>query len=117
VLDQATGRPVRDDIDSLIEALRTTGQRHRPGSQTSFNDEWKRAMEQGNPILEASKPGTAIRDRVQRYRLQRGSEQLAELLLAPDGIQRLRGLAARGNDQARLLARALLSGEAAASAP
>jgi hypothetical protein len=117
VLDQATGRPIRDDIDSLIEALRTTGQRHRPGSQTSFNDEWKRAMEQGNPILEASKPGTAIRDRVQRYRLQRGSEQLAELLLAPDGIQRLRDLAARGNDQARLLARALLSGEAAASAP
>jgi hypothetical protein len=101
----------------LIEALRTTGQRHRPGSTTSFNNEWIRAMERGNPVLEASKPGTAIRDRVKEFRVRRGSEQLAELLLAPDGIQRLRDLASRGNDQARLLARALLSGEAAASAP
>lgn len=111
-----SGPPVADDIAGLADALQATGYRQRPGSLTAFNAEAIADMKRGGiggVAQSVAKPLSAVKESVQRMRLGSQSERLAELLLSgPDGVRRIQELAARGNDQAAVMARALLSYQA-----
>jgi hypothetical protein len=100
-------------LDSLVEVLRATGQRQRPGSLTAFNTEALNEMKQGGiqSIVQAvAKPMATAKETAQRMRLGSQSERLADLLLSgPEGVRRIQELAARGSDAASIMARALLS--------
>lgn len=112
------GQPVADDIGRLVEVLQATGQRQRPGSLTAFNQEAIADMKRGGVagmVQSAAKPLSAVKESVQRLRLGSQSDRLAELLMSgPEGVRRVQELAARGNDQAAILARALLTANASA---
>jgi hypothetical protein len=115
----AAGQPIADDINRLVDVLQATGMRQRPGSATAFNQEFMDELRRGG-VQGASRaavnPIRAVGEALQRSRLSGQSEKLAELLLSgPDGVRRIQELAARGDDRARIIARLLLSQQAATS--
>jgi hypothetical protein len=115
----AAGQPVADDINRLVDVLQATGMRQRPGSATAFNENFMNEMRRGGVrgVIDALvRPLGKAGEAVQQSRLASQSEKLADLLLSgPDGVRRIQELAARGDDRARILARLLLSQQAATS--
>lgn len=113
----AAGQPAANDINKLIDALQATGWRQRPGSMTAFNQEALSELKSGGAegvIRFATAPLKTARDTISRARLGSQTERLAELLASgPNGVRRIQELAARGDDRAAILARALLTYDAA----
>lgn len=118
VLD-AIGRPgVRDQTEELLDVLRATSQRRPMGSPTAPNqmiDESLNALSLPRAIANApASAGTtvfsAVKDRVRLAARDRAYDRLADMFLAPDSVQQIRALGARGAEHptsAMLLRQAL----------
>jgi hypothetical protein len=111
-----------NDMRQLLEVLRATGTRQRPGSPTAQNlamaeDLKANTSALGNVASGANMP--KVFDRVQRaverWDAERNAEQLANTLISPADqterlMQRIHGQAPEGELQRRLLLQALLGG-------
>jgi hypothetical protein len=97
------GAVAQPSIQDLVEVLRATGMRKPQGSATAFNQQITHDLAAPPTAAEAAaaiKSGglsvpTGIRDRAQRAWLGRGTATLSDLFLAPDSVDRMRGLLAR----------------------
>lgn len=100
-LDPRNGTSIRQGFENLLQVLEATGRRLAPGSQTEFNRLLTREMEQGG-VQQALTPKKTITEWVQRARYRKNAEELADILTAPDAIDRLKRLSvlAPNSDQA-----------------
>ncbi len=98
------GTVAQPSMQDLVEVLRATGMRKPQGSATAFNQQITHDLAASPIAAEAAaavKSGglsipTGVRDRVQRAWLGRGTAALSDLFLAPDSVDRMRELVARG---------------------
>lgn len=98
------GGPPPSDLQNLVDVLRATGMRKPQGSATAFNQQINNELQLppvSAEIATALKSGglsipTGVRDRAKKAWLGRGTGQLADLFLAPDSVEQIRGIAARG---------------------
>lgn len=95
--------PPPSDLQNLVEVLRATGMRKPQGSATAFNQQLNHELSTppiSAEIVAAAKSGgltipTGVRDRAKRAWLGRGTGQLADLFLAPDSVEQMRGISQR----------------------
>lgn len=117
-IEATAGRDVRDQVERLTDALAATGWRYRPNSATAFNAEMMSGMKEGGVgglLSSLAKPATAVKDAMNRVRLGRQSERLADLLLSGQpGVRRIAEMAGRANDRPVIdaIVRALLAAPA-----
>lgn len=83
------GPAISAGFERLMNVLEATGRRQRGNSMTEFNRQITRELEGGRGISEAVKPGAAIRERYQQWRLGRNLEDLARLFTDPTAARRL----------------------------
>jgi hypothetical protein len=119
-IETTGGSAARTDIDRLVDALQATGNRQRPGSQTSFNtevlDDAKRSV-LANLLMKPLNPLATVQEKYGRWRMSNRMDDLGDLMAAgPDGVRRVQELAARGTDRQRMMAQMLLSEKAALEA-
>lgn len=109
---ETAGPQVTSELDKLVEALRATGRRQHPGSQTESNRLLTRALEGGGTIGEVASsaagrvnPLSYVRDRYQQYRYGANTDALARALIDPAMGSKIADLAASniGSPQLRLL--------------
>jgi hypothetical protein len=98
--------PPPSSLQDLVEVLRATGMRKPQGSATAFNQQINKELSLPPVSLEAAaalKSGgltiptipTSVHDRARRAWLGRGTGQLADMFLAPDSVDQIRGVANR----------------------
>lgn len=98
-----TGTVAQPSMQDLIEVLRATGMRKPQGSATEFNRQINHELALPPISAElalAAKSGglsipTGVRDRAKRAWLGRGTSTLADMFLAPDSVEQIRGVAQR----------------------
>jgi hypothetical protein len=100
-------------FERFLQVMEAQGTRQRIGSQTSFNTEMLGELRRGNAVgesvLQASTVGLnlprKVKDTVERWRLGRNVDELANLLTNPEAGTRFRQLAQapRGSSQAAAL--------------
>lgn len=83
------GTQISAGFDRFMDVLQATGRRQPIGSKTEFNRQMTRDMEGGRILSEAFKPGAALRERVQQWRLGQNTGELARLFTNPDAARRL----------------------------
>jgi hypothetical protein len=97
------GGPPPSDLENLVDVLRATGARKPQGSATAFNQQITHEPQLppvSAELAAAAKTGglsalSAVRDRAKRAWLGRGTGQLADLFLAPDSVEQMRGISQR----------------------
>ncbi|MDA9406506.1 hypothetical protein [Bradyrhizobium sp. CCBAU 45384] len=97
------GGPPPSSMQDLVDVLRATGMRKPQGSATAFNQQITHDLEMAPLSAEAAaavKSGglsisTGVRDRMRRAWLGRGTGRLADMFLAPDSVEQMRGLTTR----------------------
>jgi hypothetical protein len=97
------GGPPPSDLQNLVEVLRATGMRKPQGSATAFNQQINHELQLppvSAEVAAALKTGgltipTGVRDRARRAWLGRGTSTLADMFLAPDSVEQIRGIAQR----------------------
>lgn len=98
-----TGAVAQPSMQDLVDVLRATGARKPQGSATAFNQQLNKELSLppvGAEVVAALKSGgltipTGVRDRAKRAWLGRGTGQLADMFLAPDSVEQLRGISNR----------------------
>lgn len=97
------GGPPPSELQNLVDVLRATGMRKPQGSATEFNRQINHELQLPPLSAEAAmaaKTGGlsalgAIRDRAKRAWLGRGTGTLADMFLAPDSAEQIRGISQR----------------------
>lgn len=113
-IEAASGAPVKEEINRVVDALQATGWRQRPGSMTAFNAEDIAAMK-SSPFTKLTTPMKQVADALTSVRLKGQSNRLADLMLDPNGVRRIQELAAAGDDRAVMVVRALMAQRAGSS--
>jgi hypothetical protein len=98
-----TGAVAQPSMQDLVDVLRATGMRKPQGSATAFNQQITHELQLpplSAEIAAAAKTGgistlSAIRDRAKQAWLGRGTGQLADMFLAPDSVEQMRGISQR----------------------
>ncbi|WP_155905226.1 hypothetical protein [Methylopila sp. M107] len=104
VLDAINRPGARGQLGNLFDVLRATSQRRPMGSPTEPNRMVNESLDRISvPVAMAAAPASAgstlfgeIRDRVRLAARDRAHNQLAELFVAPDSVQRIRELGLQG---------------------
>jgi len=111
---QGVGGPqVLQGFDEFLNILSATGQRQRIGSQTAFNQEAQAVLKGGGVVGEAANavatagiklPGR-VKEAYEQWRLGRNTQQIAQIITDPNGIEMFRRLAAAapGSNQAQAI--------------
>lgn len=95
------GTQAYEGFDRFLNILEAQGTRQRIGSQTAFNQEVQRTLREGGTV-EKVLTGAAtggfkypqqVRDSIQRWRLGRNVNQIADVLTNPDAARLFRELA------------------------
>jgi hypothetical protein len=119
-IETTGGGAARADIGRLVDALQATGNRQRPGSMTSFNNEVLGDAKRSALVDILTKPLNPLatfQEKYGRFRLGNRMDDLADLLASgPEGVREVQSLAARGTDRQRMMAQMLLSEKAALEA-
>jgi hypothetical protein len=97
------GGPPPSELQDLVDVLRATGTRRPQGSATTFNSQMNHELQLPPLSAEAAmalKSGglsipTGVRDRAKQAWLGRGTGQLADMFLAPDSVEQIRGISQR----------------------
>lgn len=95
------GEAVSGGFSRLLDIMEATGQRQGVGSRTSFNNEALADLRQGGMAVEAGKMAatgglklpTRIKDMLDRWQLGENTDELARLMISPEGGRRLAQLA------------------------
>lgn len=110
-IEAVTDGATADEAMQIIEVLKATGARKRPGSDTAFNQEFFQAMKSTEgwkaladtltrPIAAVGRIGVAAED----LQFRRNAQKLAEILTSPDGVNLI---ASYGKEGRAILGRAL----------
>lgn len=123
--------PQGDDVwtgfNRYLDIMEAQGQRQRPGSQTSFNNEMLQDLKTGNAVATGAAvasggflqwPRKAL-DVVERWRLGRNVSEISDLITDPKSRDLFRNIATSKGNQARNLAVSLtlMGGAGAQSTP
>jgi hypothetical protein len=119
-IETTGGGAARADINRLVDALQATGNRQRPGSMTTFNNEVVGDAKRSALVDILTKPLNPLatfQEKYGRFRLGNRMDDLADLLASgPEGVREVQSLAIRGTDRQRMMAQMLLSEKAALEA-
>jgi hypothetical protein len=94
------GDAIWSGFNRFLDVMEAQGTRQRIGSQTAFNTEMLGELRRGNAVGEATLQASTvglnlprkIKDTIERWRLGRNVEELANLLTNPEAAQRFRQL-------------------------